>query len=64
MTQHYSFPNYIPLSAAEIKRVCAPLENIEFDTIFGGFPGGNIWRHGKEKVFQSRDIVLKRYEAA
>jgi hypothetical protein len=59
----HSFPNYIPLSAAEVKRVCEPLEAINFQTIFGGFPGGNIWKHGKQKVMESRDIVLRHLEA-
>jgi len=57
---YYSYPNQIPLSAAEIIRVCAPLEKVSFDKAFGAFEGFNIWGHAKDKILQSRDIFCAR----
>lgn len=55
-----SYPNQIPLSAAEVERVCKPLEKVSFDKAFGAFEGFNVWGHAKEKVMQSRDIIIGR----
>jgi len=33
----YSYPNYIPLSSSEIKRISKELEKLSFDTLFGAF---------------------------
>jgi hypothetical protein len=63
ISSHCSYPNQIPLSAAEVARVCMPLEKVEFDRAYGAFEGFDVLGHAKEKVFQSRDIVLKRLEA-
>jgi hypothetical protein len=55
-----SYPNQIPLSAGEVKRVCAPLEKVSFNKAFGAFEGFDIWGHAKEKILQSRDIICQR----
>lgn len=55
-----SYPNQIPLSAAEVTRVCRPLESYEFDKIFGAFEGLNVYDHGKSKIMQSRDVIVQR----
>ena len=57
-----SYPNLIPLSAAEVKRVCQPLEKVSFTQAFGAFEGFNIWGQAKEKILQSRDIIVRRLE--
>lgn len=59
-----SYPNGIPLSANEVTNVCAPLENLNFSRAFGAFEHGDIWGHAKEKILQSRDIVIKRLKAS
>jgi len=33
----YSFPNYLPLSAAEVEEIAAALRDLRFDRIYGGF---------------------------
>ncbi|KAL7006518.1 hypothetical protein EMMF5_003939 [Cystobasidiomycetes sp. EMM_F5] len=60
----WSYPNGIPLSANEVTNVCAPLENLNFSRAFGAFEHGDIWGHAKEKILQSRDIVIKRLKAS
>ena len=62
-TQRRSYPNQIPLSAAEIQRVCAPLEKVSFSKALGAFEGFDIWGHAKEKVLQSRDLFCRRLTA-
>lgn len=58
----WSYPNQIPLSGAEIKRVCKPLENIHFTKAFGAFENFDIWNFAKDKILQSRDIICERLE--
>lgn len=43
-------------------KVCKPLENVSFNKAFGAFEGFDVWGHAKEKVFQSRDIVVQRLQ--
>lgn len=33
----YSYPNYIPLSASEVRRITATVESYEYDRIYGAF---------------------------
>ncbi|PWN31424.1 uncharacterized protein FA14DRAFT_114441, partial [Meira miltonrushii] len=53
----WSYPNQIPLSGKEVRRVCEPLEKVQFTKAFGAFENFNIWNHAKEKILQSRDII-------
>ncbi|KAK9900243.1 hypothetical protein P389DRAFT_9896 [Cystobasidium minutum MCA 4210] len=59
----WSYPNQIPLSAAEVERVCKPLETVHFERAFGAFEGFDVWGQAKEKVMQSRDIIIGRLRA-
>jgi hypothetical protein len=56
----YSFPNYIPLNAATVRRIVAALEPFEFDQIYGAWFGQNIKADAKEALRHS----AKRYIAA
>jgi hypothetical protein len=38
----YSFPNYIPLNAAAVRRIWAAVEPLAFDRIYGAWWGRNI----------------------
>ena len=58
----WSYPNQIPLSSAEVRRVRQPLEKVEFSKAFGAFENFNIWNHAKDKILQSRDIICRRLE--
>jgi glyoxylase-like metal-dependent hydrolase (beta-lactamase superfamily II) len=53
----YSYPNYIPVSLAEIKRIKKQVDQIRFDTVFGAFDNQQILLTGKELLQSS----LKKY---
>jgi hypothetical protein len=56
----YSYPNYIPLNAATVRRMVQALEPYEFDQIFGAWFGQNITANAKEALRYS----CERYIAA
>jgi hypothetical protein len=47
VTFMYSFPNYIPLNAAAVRRVAAAVEPYAFDAIYGAWTGLNVRGGGK-----------------
>ena len=50
----WSYPNYIPLSAAKVRRMAEILEPFAFDAVYGAFSGrGQIDANGKQVVAQS-----------
>ena len=53
----YSYPNYIPLSAAAVRKVVDAVEPFEFDRIYGAFHPLIVDRDGKQAVGRS----LERY---
>src|SRR5919107_1466607 len=56
----YSYPNYIPVNAARVRRIEAALEPYEFEQIFGAWFGQNIKAGAKESFRYS----VQRYLAA
>jgi glyoxylase-like metal-dependent hydrolase (beta-lactamase superfamily II) len=56
----YSFPNYIPLNAAAIRRVADVIAPLAFDRIYGAWWGRNIARDAKALL----DKSVERYLAA
>ncbi|HEY3011900.1 MAG TPA: hypothetical protein VGJ36_04070, partial [Gemmatimonadales bacterium] len=56
----YSFPNYIPVSAATVRRIIEVLEPYQFEQIYGAWFGQNIRANAKEALRYSAD----RYIAA
>jgi glyoxylase-like metal-dependent hydrolase (beta-lactamase superfamily II) len=56
----WSYPNMIPLPAAEVARMGAALAALEFETVHGAFPGRDILSGGKAAVARS----VTRYVAA
>jgi hypothetical protein len=56
----YSFPNYIPLPAAEIDRIVAAVEPFDFDRIYGAWWDRNIESDAKNAVRRSAE----RYKRA
>jgi hypothetical protein len=56
----YSYPNYIPLPAAEIDRIVAAVEPFEFDRIFGAWWDRNVGSDAKNAVRRSAE----RYKQA
>ena len=51
----YSFPNYVPLSAAEVDRVIGAVEPFQFDRIYGAWWDRNVISGGKEAVRRSAE---------
>jgi hypothetical protein len=56
----YSYPNLIPLPAAEIERMRGILEALEFDRVYGAWWDRVVAEDAKAKVLRSAD----RYVAA
>jgi hypothetical protein len=56
----YSFPNYIPLPAAEIDRIVASVEPFDFDRIYGAWWDRNVASDARNAVRSSAD----RYKRA
>jgi hypothetical protein len=56
----YSFPNYVPLSAATVDRIVACVEPYEFECIYGAWWDRNVASDGKAAVHRS----ASRYKAA
>ena len=60
MTVMYSFPNYIPVSAAEVRRIADAVEPFEFRRLYGQWWDAVIREDGKAIVRRSAE----RYAAA
>jgi len=56
----YSFPNYIPLNAAAVRRIWAAVEPLAFDRIYGAWWGRNIADNAKAAF----EMSIRRYIAA
>ena len=55
----YSYPNYIPLSAASVERIVQAVEPFRFDRIYGAFWDLVIDRDGKAAVQESAERYLR-----
>ena len=51
----YSFPNYVPLSAAKVDRVVGAVEPFEFDRIYGAWWDRNVLTDAKAAVHRSAE---------
>jgi len=51
----YSYPNYVPLSAAEVDRVVAVLEPYDYDRIYGAWWDRNVAVDAKQAVRRSAE---------
>jgi len=56
----YSFPNYIPLNAASVRRIARSVEPLAFDRLYGGW-WGRIVAVGGKAAFEAS---VRRYLAA
>jgi hypothetical protein len=56
----YSFPNYIPLPAAQVDRIVAAVQPFEFDRIYGAWWDRNVESDAKNAVIRSAE----RYKRA
>jgi hypothetical protein len=55
----YSYPNYIPLNAAAVRRIVAAVEPFGFDRIYGAFRGMTIGAGGMAVVHRSAARYLR-----
>jgi hypothetical protein len=56
----YSYPNYMPLNAAAVRRIAATVEPLAFDRIYGAWWDRNI-ASGAKAAFAAS---VRRYIAA
>jgi hypothetical protein len=49
----YSYPNYIPLDAAAVRRIATATAPYRFDRVYGAFHDRNVAAGGNEVVRQS-----------
>lgn len=54
-----SYPNYVPLSAAMVKRIVQAVEPFEYDRVYGAFWDTVIDRDGKAAVARSAERYLR-----
>jgi hypothetical protein len=55
----YSYPNYVPLSAAAVERIVKGVEAFEYDRVYGAFWDTVIERDGKSAVRRSAVRYLR-----
>jgi hypothetical protein len=55
----YSYPNMIPLSAAEVRRIAATLAPYSFDRVYGSWTGKVVPIDGKAVVARSAERYVK-----
>jgi hypothetical protein len=56
----YSFPNYIPLNAAAVRRIARAVDPLAFDRVYGAWWGRNIADDAKAAF----EMSARRYIAA
>jgi len=60
----YSFPNYLPLSAASVRRVAAAIEPFAFDRIYGVWWNRVVATDVKSAVDRSVERYIRALESA
>jgi hypothetical protein len=54
----YSYPNYIPVNAATVRRILELLEPYPFEQIYGAWFGRNITQDGKQVLRSSAERYI------
>jgi hypothetical protein len=60
----YSYPNLIPLPAAEIRRIRGIVETLRFDRVYGAWWDAVVPDDARSKVLRSADRYLRALEGA
>ena len=55
----YSYPNLIPLPAADVRRIADTLGRLAFDRIYGAFAGQAVESGGREVLIRSTERYLR-----
>src|SRR2546430_15022306 len=59
-----SYPNLIPLSASEVRRIVATVERYKFDRIYGGWWDRIVGGNAKAAIQKSADRYVRWIEGA
>jgi len=55
----YSYPNFVPLNAAGLRRIVAALEPFAFSKLYGAWPNFVVQENAKEVVHRSAERYLR-----
>ncbi|MFO0843295.1 MAG: hypothetical protein U0797_13010 [Gemmataceae bacterium] len=55
----YSYPNLTPLPAKAIRRIVAAVKPLDYEKVYGAFPGLTVEKDGKASVERSAARYLK-----
>ena len=55
----YSYPNFIPLDSASIKRIVNTLTPYAFERIYGAFPRRTVQANAKEVLKRSAERFIR-----
>ena len=58
----YSYPNFIPLPAASVRRIVRAIEPFAFDRIYGAFWGLTVAEDAKAAVARSAERYIQALE--
>ena len=58
----YSYPNLVPLSAREVRRLAGTVEPFEFDRVYGAFHPMQVAQDGKDAVRRSAERYIRHLE--
>lgn len=59
----YSYPNYIPVSAASVRRIAAILVRYRFERIYGAFSGLAVLQDGPQAIERSAARYVKHLQS-
>ena len=59
----YSYPNFVPLDAASVRRIVSALEPFSFTKLYGAWPNFVVQGDAKEAVRRSADRYLRALES-
>ena len=59
----YSYPNFVPLDAASVRRIVSALEPFSFAKLYGAWPNFVVQGDAKEAVRRSADRYLRALES-
>jgi hypothetical protein len=60
----YSYPNFVPLDAASVRRIVSMLEPFSFTKLYGAWPNFVVQGHAKEALRRSAERYLRSLEGS
>ena len=62
MSFMYSYPNYVPLDAASVRRIVSALEPFSFTKLYGAWPNFVVQANAKDVVRRSAERYVRALE--